>query len=103
MKRKLRQNKGETLIEALVSLLIAVLAIGFVSTTWIAATNMNKRNRENDAKYRLEMERADGVRENGVDGKLIIEFHNSDWNTEADILIYGGDGSFVTYEGGDES
>ena len=43
---KLRDNRGETLIESLVSILIAVLAFGILATSVVTAEKINARTRQ---------------------------------------------------------
>ena len=43
---KLRDNRGETLIESLVSILIAVLAFGILATSVVTAEKINAKTRE---------------------------------------------------------
>ena len=100
--KKLLEQKGETLLETLVSLLIAVLAMGFVSTATIAAANMNKANQEMDDKYAADLYAAEtytaeGVLvENGL--KIIFEEGSNIIPFEDDIIIYGNEeGVFASY------
>ena len=51
MIKKLRQIQGETLIETLVSLLIAVLSVLLLSTAVLASSKINQQTREMDEKY----------------------------------------------------
>ena len=41
--KKLRNKSGETLIETLVALLIAILVLGFLATSIVTATKINKK------------------------------------------------------------
>ena len=59
MIRKLKKKNGETLIEALVSILIATLAMGLVSTATIAAANLNEKNRQADERFAEELMQAE--------------------------------------------
>ena len=43
---KLRNNRGETLVESLVSILIAVLAFGILATSVVTAEKINAKTRE---------------------------------------------------------
>lgn len=43
---KLRDNRGETLIESLVSVLIAVLAFGILATSVVTAEKINAKTRQ---------------------------------------------------------
>ena len=46
---KLRNNRGETLIESLVSILIAVLAFGILATSVVMAEKINAKTRYEEA------------------------------------------------------
>lgn len=49
---KLRDNRGETLIESLVSILIAVLAFGILATSVVTAEKINAKTRNTDVMFR---------------------------------------------------
>ena len=48
---KLRDNRGETLIESLVSILIAVLAFGILATSVVTAEKINAKTRNTDVMF----------------------------------------------------
>ena len=49
---KLRDNRGETLIESLVSVLIAVLAFVVLATSVVTAEKINAQTRNTDVMFR---------------------------------------------------
>ena len=49
---KLKSERGETLIEALVSLLIAVLAFSFLAMAAVSAGKINAKTRSTDVSFR---------------------------------------------------
>ena len=51
---KLRNNRGETLIESLVSILIAVLAFGILATSVVMAEKINAKTRNTNVMFRYE-------------------------------------------------
>lgn len=51
---KLRDNRGETLIESLVSILIAVLAFGILATSVVMAEKINAKTRNTNVMFRYE-------------------------------------------------
>ena len=51
---KLRDNRGETLIESLVSVLIAVLAFGILATSVVTAEKINAKTRNTDVMFRYD-------------------------------------------------
>lgn len=48
---KLRNNRGETLVESLVSILIAVLAFGILATSVVMAEKINAKTRNTDVMF----------------------------------------------------
>lgn len=48
---KLRNNRGETLVESLVSILIAVLAFGILATSVVTAKKINAKTRNTDVMF----------------------------------------------------
>ena len=90
MMKKIKQNSGETLIETLVSMLIAVLCMGLLCSSVMAATNINKKTRELDDKYASDLQRAEGyMSEDGYDYKK-----------KETVTLYGGaeeDSLFASY------
>ena len=48
---KLRNNRGETLIESLVSILIAVLAFGILATSVVTAEKINAKTRNTNVMF----------------------------------------------------
>jgi len=61
MMHKLKQKKGETLVETLFSMLIALLSMGMLCTCILAATNINKNNREADEKFSEQLKKAESM------------------------------------------
>ena len=49
---KLRNNRGETLIESLVSILIAVLAFGILATSVVTAEKINAKTRNTNVMFK---------------------------------------------------
>lgn len=99
MIRKLKKKNGETLVEALVSLLIAILALGLVATATLAAANMNQSTREVDEMFSQELEAAEIYSATTVDKKLHIDFDGSSLtDKEADVKVYGDGSNFASYK-----
>lgn len=96
MKRKLRQQTAETLIEAMVSLLVAMLSISLLFTSIMVATNINTMNREADEKYAEDLKQAEGYMTTPEDGNVVIHFSSGDETIK--VKIYGSkEGSFAAY------
>lgn len=51
---KLRDNRGETLVESLVSILIAVLAFGILATSVVTAEKINAKTRNTNVMFRYD-------------------------------------------------
>lgn len=106
MRRKLRQKKGETLIEALVSLLIVLLSVGMISTCLLTATNINMQTKEADETYNQQLQHAEGlIEEEGYEAEEVevqIKFQSGD-NKTVKVKLYGGkESSFAAYDYGIE-
>lgn len=102
MLKKLKDKKGETLVESLVAMLIALLSMVMLTSCTTAAANINAATRAMDKKFAEELERAEGMMaEAGYETKNIkvkLTFDTCGVQT-ADVTLYGGDaGTFVTYE-----
>lgn len=100
--RKLRQTKGESLVETMVSLLICVLAISLLSTSITAAMQINQKNKEADQKYNEELKIAETFLD--VEGyskkeiQLRVSFQSATSQTVT-VTRYGGDdGVFAAYD-----
>lgn len=106
MINKLRQKKGETLIETMVSLLIAVLSVMMLATAVLASTNINKQTSEADQKYQSQLKEVEGLDESikKEEVRLSITFSSPDGaatyeSATAKVLLYGEDESqFLSYE-----
>lgn len=102
MRRKLKAQNGETLIEAMVSLLIAMLAMMFLTTSVMAAASINKATREADEAFEEELKYAEGRMEEDereVEKKeLLIDFQSLD-DVRIDVDVYGGkDSRLISYD-----
>ena len=109
MRKKLREQKGEMLMESLVSLLVIVLSIGLLASCVMAATNINKQTRQMDEMYNAQLQAAEGrlaELEGVLNPQVTITFHSDDRVNELggdrsaqhiDVTLYGGD-KFISYE-----
>lgn len=98
MRKKLEQKNGETLIEALFSLLIAVLSMGILSTAVIISSNINAQNRKNDEEYARKVYQAEGMTDTAKNAVLHIRFETLQ-EESVSIDLYGGDANdFASYE-----
>lgn len=105
MIKKLKQKRGETLMETLFSMLIAVLCIGLLSSAVTAAANINQKTRELDEKYNDELNKVEGM-SSGVattDKTVVITFEHQDgegnFTEEVIVTVYGDEESaFLSYD-----
>ena len=97
MIRKLKKKNGETLIEALVSILIATLAMGLVSTATIAAANLNEKNRQADEMFAEELMQAENYLTEKESKQMLILFEDGSHQT-VNVDVYGKDGRFASYK-----
>lgn len=103
MIRKLQTNNGETLIEAMISLLIAVFALGLVASATIAAANINKSTKEADKKFAEELQAAEIYSAPTESKKLQIKFEDGsflviDGDNYVNVNVYGeSDSTFASY------
>lgn len=91
--KKVRSNKGESLIESMVSILIFTFASIMLYTMLTTSTELNKAARDADEKHSLEMlyaEQADGAYpelEEGKDGTGHVEISLVGEDGRTDMLV----------------
>ena len=101
-KQKIQKQKGETLVESLVSILIGALSIAMLVSSILASAKMNASNREADERFNSDLLRAEAaLEETGYEATEVTVKIN--FNTLTDetkkVTLYGGeDGTFVSYE-----
>ena len=97
MINKLKNNRGDSIIEALVSLLIAVLSIAFLVASITAATKINEKNQAQVTK-----ELSFSYVQTGDSGNhtAAIDFGSDDsLATESiDVKVYTTDNGYSYYE-----
>lgn len=97
MKQKLRNNRGETLVEVMAAILISALSVALLFSCVTASFDMDKDAKEldkNHYKYLSAAETKDGASSEGgaaKPGKLTIQ-NTAGPNGQVDILLYGGGG-----------
>ena len=84
---KLRDNRGETLIESLVSILIAVLAFGILATSVVTAEKINAKTRNTDVMFRYD-------RATKQDQDKEIELRGADKIGTGDVTLYESNGYY---------
>ena len=113
MRKKLSQNKGETLVETLFALLIAVLSVGLLASSVNASINVNMQTRKKDEKYKQELQAVECVdveSEDGLTQVLRLNFKDKYGTTNIEsanvtVEVFGEeDAAFLSYDyepGGD--
>ncbi len=88
MRKKLKEKSGETIIEALVSLLIAVISLSLLATSVVAAGKINAR-----AKAKLTESLAFSYSDvTTTSGRASIEFDDGSLSDSVDIMISENNG-----------
>lgn len=105
MIKKLKQKRGETLMETLFSMMIAVLCMGMLCNAVMAATNINRQTRELDEKYSDELNAVEGMADDitKTEKELVISFQPADgspvYAENATVTVYGDeDSAFLAYD-----
>lgn len=98
MIHKLKSRRGETLVEAMASIVIAALSVALLFTCVMAASQINRMAREADEAYyaaltaaETQMADADHPVKSGK-----IEINGREFN----ISLYGGEGMYAYAKGG---
>ena len=109
MSRKLKDTRGETLVEMLASILIAALSVAVLFTCCLASVEMGRESRAADEKYYealSEAERRDKLPEKPEDppppaetGKVTVVGNNT--SKDITIDLYGGE-EMYSYKKGAE-
>ena len=92
MKRKLKDTRGETLVEMLASILIAALAVALLFTCCMASVQMGGQARAADERYYENLSAAEGRTGLENTGKVNVEGNGG--NVAVEIQLYGGDGMY---------
>lgn len=94
--RKLRNNRGETLVEVMASIVIAALSVALLFSCAMASSNMDRNARDVDGKYYQALSAAEG-RDGTALGSGKVTIQNQDDSTkksEPTVNIYGGEGLY---------
>lgn len=95
---KLKQQKGETLVETLAALLIATLSVMMLTSAITAGARINLKNREADQKITDDLKAAEECTDSLGDKTLVIQFNGMD-KIQTAVTLYGqGDGKFASYQ-----
>ena len=98
LRKKLKQQKAETLVETLAALLIATLSVMMLTSAITAGARINAKNREADEKMAAQMKAAEG-RENSLGEKTLQLKVSEATPKEITVILYGkSDGKLAAYE-----
>ncbi len=95
MGRKLRDSRGETLVELLASILIAALSVALLFTCCMAAAEMGRETRAADQKYYEVLtaaEKQDGPAESAA--VTVEKAGTSAASKSIEVGLYGGEGMY---------
>lgn len=104
MIQKLKQQKGETLIESMMSLLIALVCMSILTLSVTTASKMNMETNRLDEKYFKDLQMAeqrlfdDGDYKKNENANVVITFADSEFiiipenssTVNVTVTIYGG-------------
>lgn len=98
MWKKLRSRTAETLLETLVSLMVAVFSVTLLTGGIVTATRLNQAAGNADTSYQADLEAAETPKDTdaGSEGKVTITFTGLS-SQEVDVTVYGT-GAYASYE-----
>lgn len=93
--KKLRNNRGETLVEVMASIVIAALSVALLFSCAMASSNMDRNAQDVDGKYYQALSAAEGRDGTALSsGKVEIKNTDSDVQSDITISIHGGEGLY---------
>ena len=92
---RLKDNRGETLIESLVSLLILTMTFAFLAVASTTAARLNAQVRDTDVSFRYAAESTDNARVE-LQGSVSLDGIKSGLQT---VTLYENNG-YLYYDGG---
>ena len=92
---RLKDNRGETLIESLVSLLILTMTFAFLAVASTTAARLNAKVRDTDVSFRYAAESTDNARVE-LQGSVSLDGIKSGLPT---VTLYENNG-YLYYDGG---
>lgn len=89
MGRKLKDSRGETLVELLAAILIAALSVALLFTCCMASAEMGKQTQAADKNYYMALSNAESRTGTAEKGKVQVEGNSA--NVAVDVWFYGGE------------
>ena len=99
MLKKLKNSKAETLLETLISILVAVMSITLLSTAVMASARMNVATRAADAAFAKEVAEAELGTELNLEDQIITVRFSDGSHKNVTVDIYGS-GTYASYKKG---
>ena len=93
---RLKDNRGETLIESLVSLLILTMTFAFLAVASTTAARLNAKVRDTDVSFRYAAESTDNATRVELQGSVSLDGIKSGLQT---VTLYENNG-YLYYDGG---
>lgn len=98
MIRKLKSRRGETLVEAMASIVIAALSVAMLFTCVMAASQINRMAREADEAFYAGLTAAEGQTGTALPGTIKIAGGGRERTFS--VSLYGGEGMYAYAKGG---
>lgn len=91
MRKKLRSQRGDTLMETLAALLLVVLTMAFLATSLVTAARINAGVRQTDTALKYD---------NSTEslGTLTITSDKSNSTAHKDVTVYEAEGGYRYYD-----
>ncbi|MEG1396633.1 MAG: hypothetical protein RSC82_06620 [Oscillospiraceae bacterium] len=97
--KKLRQSRGETLIETLVAVLVMTCASVLLATMLLAASNLNGKALEQDQIFNEQLTVAE-TQQKPQGGTVSVQAENESKSIPIDVIFYGDSTGIRSYKGG---
>lgn len=91
MGRKLRDSRGETLVELLASILIAALSVALLFTCCLASAEMDENARKSDERYYKALSEAEAQTQAAGGDPVNVKVEGNSTSTTIDAILYGGE------------
>lgn len=98
IQKKLRSQRGETLVELMVSILIATLSVGLLLGGVTVSANINRQAQKSDTYFYETLSAAESRKEpitDDIASKPSIILEESTKKTNIPVQVYGGKGLYT--------
>lgn len=97
--KKLRNNRGETLLEVMASIVIATLSVALLFSCIMASTKVDMKAEDIDASHYAALSEADGRGGEPELGTVTITRKGSSDEATPTVQIYGDSDGLFSYKG----